>query len=654
MWWWLANAAFAQAECPALDGVELAGTPGQRRIALVVGVGTYLARNRLGKPMNLKAPPREAERFANVLTTQYGFPPENVCLLTDGAATMARHDQLWTDHLGRAQDGDVVVYYFAGHGSRVKDQKGGDERNDGKDETLLLYNSRTGGAGELVDDDLNERLQVLAQATPNVTVIVDACRSGSATRSIDDGSSEAVDFTFARERRRRARFRRREGNEVRDYAPAQLPTVVRLQAATDETRALEKNGRLAFTTALLDGLERRGDGSWAQLTAEIDTKLRGVGQTPVFDGDLGRRVFGTTTFERGPFEVVGVNDHVHLRGVPTPGWTAGATVRVFADGSKAAKGVVELAEVSGFTAMGRRVEGTVETGDSARLETPGRAAATASVHLAMTKDQALRMALAQNPIRSQTLPLVDDADEADLVVRSTRKAIVVETGDGELRTRLDPDVDVQDIVDVLEDQADQRTLLAAAQSDAALSDLLDVRILASERGSPACPKTAFAGSEFGEDPVVVPLCTRLTAEVTLTGDPPAPLRLGTLVLGARGKVLFRPRDYATLMLTERDHSEVIELEVAIAPPRGTTQHLVVFGTTESIPWSSLQSRDPGADPSLETVADVAYAAKVVRLQAADEADAWTKKELADPRLCLARRAEFAGVCDLTAEGEASR
>ena len=63
-----------------------------RRLALVVGVGRF--RNPALQDRSLKGPKGDAEQIYGLLTDAqgYGFPKENVCLLTDEGATLGRTD----------------------------------------------------------------------------------------------------------------------------------------------------------------------------------------------------------------------------------------------------------------------------------------------------------------------------------------------------------------------------------------------------------------------------------------------------------------------------------------------------------------------------------------------------------------------------------
>src|SRR5215813_644854 len=123
----------AGAQAPGCDGTAAVETEGQRRLALIVGVGKY----KTSKLNSLPGATKDAQRFYELLTSGYGFPAQNVCMLLDEQATVAafkaKFDQVLVQ---RARQNDEVVIYFAGHGSQQPDQKG-DERDD-YDETLVF------------------------------------------------------------------------------------------------------------------------------------------------------------------------------------------------------------------------------------------------------------------------------------------------------------------------------------------------------------------------------------------------------------------------------------------------------------------------------------------------------------------------------------
>ena len=167
--------------CPADAAVE---TDGARKLALIVGVGEYAN----AAIPDLVGPPNDAQRLYDLLTRPvasggYGFPVANVCFLRDQAATNAQFRAAFKSHLiDRAREGkdDLAVFFFAGHGSQAPDRN--NDEPDSWDETLMLHDARTGGEGDLLDDEFHELLRALHAKTRNIVTILDSCNSGTATR----------------------------------------------------------------------------------------------------------------------------------------------------------------------------------------------------------------------------------------------------------------------------------------------------------------------------------------------------------------------------------------------------------------------------------------------------------------------------------------
>ena len=174
--------------CPTGEATE---TDGHRRLALIVGVGDYEA----SRVPDLPGPPNDARRMYDLLTGEiFGFPRENVCLLVNEDATTAAVKTAFDNVLvNRADASDIAVFFYAGHGSQTRDING--DELDFQDETFLFHDARTGSGDDRIhdmrDDEFNEMLSRLHAKTENVTVILDSCNSGTATR---DGSGLLARF----------------------------------------------------------------------------------------------------------------------------------------------------------------------------------------------------------------------------------------------------------------------------------------------------------------------------------------------------------------------------------------------------------------------------------------------------------------------------
>lgn len=160
------------------------------RWALIVGVGDYLHYGR--EPGgDLNGPPNDARNMHEVLTARWGFAEENVRLLLDLDATRAAIEGSLTEWLPSVvQPGDLVLFYYSGHGSQVWDRNG--DEADGLDETICPTDVLRGSSrNDIRDDDIADWLAGLP--TRNVTVILDSCHSGTATRAAPFVRTKSLD-----------------------------------------------------------------------------------------------------------------------------------------------------------------------------------------------------------------------------------------------------------------------------------------------------------------------------------------------------------------------------------------------------------------------------------------------------------------------------
>lgn len=109
--------------------------------------------------------------------------------LADEAATRDAVIAGFTEHLARARAGDVALFYYSGHGSQEPaPEEFWHLEPDRRNETLVLWDSRTEGGWDLADKELAALLTRVAAPGPHVLVVLDCCHSGSGTRAVlEDG-----------------------------------------------------------------------------------------------------------------------------------------------------------------------------------------------------------------------------------------------------------------------------------------------------------------------------------------------------------------------------------------------------------------------------------------------------------------------------------
>lgn len=170
------------------------GTPG-RKLALLVGINQYP--DEIG---SLRGCLTDVDLQRELLIHRYGFNPNDIFVVHDGAPFKPTRQtilQAFEHHLIRqAKPNDVVVFHYSGHGSLVHDpnalpallkndngkivQVPNDDRVNG---TLVPYDRVSSHPGQ-VHDIMGRSLFLLMHAlkTDQVTVVLDSCHSGAASR----------------------------------------------------------------------------------------------------------------------------------------------------------------------------------------------------------------------------------------------------------------------------------------------------------------------------------------------------------------------------------------------------------------------------------------------------------------------------------------
>ena len=147
------------------------------RKALLIGIDAYKSVSPLIGPVN------DARAMHGFITADLGFDDGDVKLLVDGEATRAnilREFEEWL--IAETRPGDEVFFYFSGHGFQQPDANG--DEADRFDETLVpvdvvVRNGET-VVGMISDDEIAALLNRLSGRS--VTVVVDACHSGTSDR----------------------------------------------------------------------------------------------------------------------------------------------------------------------------------------------------------------------------------------------------------------------------------------------------------------------------------------------------------------------------------------------------------------------------------------------------------------------------------------
>ncbi|MFS7985685.1 hypothetical protein Hanom_Chr11g01001431 [Helianthus anomalus] len=129
----------------------------------------------------LEASVHNVRSMQQLLVNKLGFPNYSIIVLTEEESDSSR---IPTKHniqvalkwlVQGSQPGDSLMFYYAGHGTRVPDQDG--DEIDGYDEALGPLDYKK--AGTMLDDEINAT--IVAPLTHGVTLhsVVDTCHSGT-------------------------------------------------------------------------------------------------------------------------------------------------------------------------------------------------------------------------------------------------------------------------------------------------------------------------------------------------------------------------------------------------------------------------------------------------------------------------------------------
>jgi hypothetical protein len=359
-----------------------------RKLALLVGINEYPDDLLLSGCVNDVLLQKE------LLLHRFGFNQKDILTVTDAKATREGILTAFNEHLiKQAKPGDVVVFHFSGHGSRVVDPDR--DSPDGLNSTFVPIDSPLPSgypdASGTVKDIMGHTLFLLMYALPteNVTVILDSCHSGGGkrgnfvVRSRDGGESlkpSPVELQYQRQLLSQLNLSPQKFIELRRKAVAKgvvIASAKREQLAADARFNGFNAG--AFTFLLTQYLwQQSGNESVNKVLINVGRSTKyfaqqtGNYQDPEMEANLGKQQANSsvyfTSFSAVPAEAVvtGVNgDQVQLwlGGVDSQsleGFQKGAYLTVL-DAQGGERGLVKLDERQGLVGKGKLLRTTRKT-----------------------------------------------------------------------------------------------------------------------------------------------------------------------------------------------------------------------------------------------------------------------------------------------------
>jgi len=243
----------------------------------------------------------DVENMYKILTDTYGFPHDNIRLLTDYRATGETMFDRMEWLLSHDVPGDELVLHYSGHGSQVRDRNG-DELKDYMDE--ILCPTDLDWDKPFCDDDV---AWLFAKKADGVflTFICDSCHSGSMTRNVTSFSGPEEKPDQPRYIQPPLDIKSREGIEelnVHKVGENTLDHVLISGCRDDQTSAdayIDGKWQGAMTASLIQAIKNNPYRDWTHIHADVISILNSNSYTqrPQLSGDdtliKGRGVFGS-------------------------------------------------------------------------------------------------------------------------------------------------------------------------------------------------------------------------------------------------------------------------------------------------------------------------------------------------------------------------
>jgi len=241
-----------------------------------------------GTQSELKGCINDAQCMHYMLKTKFHYSDSEVLMLRD-------------DHVGRSdprlmptranivagmewlmrgvKPGDRLFFHFSGHGSQQRDRSG--DEDDGMNETILPTDFQR--AGQMHDDEINQRLVNPLPTGARLYAVVDACHSGSAC-DLPYHVNELTGMRWVSTYRR---------GFTRVYKGTAGGRAVQIAACSDAQTAADTNSMSrtvhtgAATYCFIEGVERGGvQQSWIQLLHHMGHAIKGAlgGGAPSLSG----------------------------------------------------------------------------------------------------------------------------------------------------------------------------------------------------------------------------------------------------------------------------------------------------------------------------------------------------------------------------------
>lgn len=160
----------------------------QKKRALLVGINNYIPIEKSGisdlfqkrNIQNLEGPVNDVNAIQSIISTKYDFAEKDIIVLINDTATRAIILNSLENLLQTSQPGDIVFFFYAGHGSQVFNSLSTEK--DKMDESIVPADAWKPGIKDIRDKEFSAIFSKLIDKNIKLTVVFDCCYSGSLER----------------------------------------------------------------------------------------------------------------------------------------------------------------------------------------------------------------------------------------------------------------------------------------------------------------------------------------------------------------------------------------------------------------------------------------------------------------------------------------
>ena len=242
---------------------------------LLVGINDYPnpAHRLRGCKFDVAAIKRYLTNHLNLKSVQL-----DIKVLLNDNASRSNIIHTFLNHFSSLRDGDLALFYFSGHGSRMTAPEGFKHSStNGFIETFVAHDSRTKDGRDIADKEFSYMLwEVTKDKEVAFTTIFDCCHSGDITRSLEYNTRQTED---AKKQRPWTEFLgANHYKEVNGDVTVPTSRHVSLSACRNDELAKEKfidsKFRGVFTYSLLEGLQQtKGKLTYHELIGKVQAKV---------------------------------------------------------------------------------------------------------------------------------------------------------------------------------------------------------------------------------------------------------------------------------------------------------------------------------------------------------------------------------------------